>query len=125
MGFWRFANEVFTVDEAKKAYPLLGIGGNIPSLFVGGAIVHYVSALGAARNSFDFAVRWLMAIVCVCIVVVAQVFNMLTRYLANQPKPASTSSQSLAPAPVKYTGQVERPVTSGVTSTCGSIERSG
>merc|ERR1711933_626130 len=33
--FWGFANEVTTVDEAKKYYPLFGLGANIASIFSG------------------------------------------------------------------------------------------
>lgn len=44
--FWGFANEVTTVDEAKKYYPLFGMGANVALIF-SGQYVKWVSALRA------------------------------------------------------------------------------
>jgi ATP/ADP translocase len=33
--FWGFANEVTTVSEAKKYYPLFGLGANVALIFSG------------------------------------------------------------------------------------------
>ena len=33
--FWGFANEVSTVKEAKKYYPLFGLGANVALIFSG------------------------------------------------------------------------------------------
>jgi len=45
--FWGFANTVTTVDEAKKYYPLFGMGANIALIF-SGQYVRLVSMLRAA-----------------------------------------------------------------------------
>jgi len=42
--FWGFANEVTKVDEAKKYYPLFGLGANVALIF-SGLYVRYVSGL--------------------------------------------------------------------------------
>lgn len=42
--FWSFANEVTTVDEAKKYYPLFGMGANVALIF-SGQYVKWVSAM--------------------------------------------------------------------------------
>jgi len=42
--FWGFANEVTKVDEAKKYYPLFGLGANVALIF-SGLFVRYVSGL--------------------------------------------------------------------------------
>lgn len=42
--FWGFANEVSTVKEAKKYYPLFGLGANVALIF-SGLFVRYVSGL--------------------------------------------------------------------------------
>jgi len=42
--FWGFANEVSKVDEAKKYYPLFGLGANVALIF-SGLFVRYVSGL--------------------------------------------------------------------------------
>ena len=45
--FWGFSNEVTKVDEAKKYYPLFGLGANIALIF-SGLYVRYVSGLRRA-----------------------------------------------------------------------------
>eukprot|EP00520_Triparma_pacifica_P001144 CAMPEP_0118653020 /NCGR_PEP_ID=MMETSP0785-20121206/11619_1 /TAXON_ID=91992 /ORGANISM="Bolidomonas pacifica, Strain CCMP 1866" /LENGTH=561 /DNA_ID=CAMNT_0006545557 /DNA_START=38 /DNA_END=1723 /DNA_ORIENTATION=+ len=47
--FWGFANTVTTVDEAKKYYPLFGMGANIALIF-SGQYVRLVSMLRAAAG---------------------------------------------------------------------------
>lgn len=47
--FWGFANEISTVDEAKKYYPLFGMMANIALIF-SGQYVKYVSALPAVAG---------------------------------------------------------------------------
>jgi AAA family ATP:ADP antiporter len=42
--FWGFANQVTTVDEAKKYYPLFGMGANVALIF-SGQYVKFVSSL--------------------------------------------------------------------------------
>jgi len=42
--FWGFANEVSKVDEAKKYYPLFGLGANVALIF-SGLYVRYVAGL--------------------------------------------------------------------------------
>lgn len=42
--FWGFANEITTVDEAKKYYPLFGLMANVALIF-SGQYVKYVSSL--------------------------------------------------------------------------------
>lgn len=44
--FWSFANEVTTVDEAKKYYPLFGLGANVALIF-SGQYVRFVSKMRA------------------------------------------------------------------------------
>jgi ATP:ADP antiporter, AAA family len=45
--FWGLANEVTTVDEAKKYYPLFGLGANVALVF-SGQYVKYVSQMRAS-----------------------------------------------------------------------------
>ncbi|KAL7551046.1 hypothetical protein ACHAWF_014284, partial [Thalassiosira exigua] len=44
--FWSFANEVTTVEEAKKYYPLFGLGANVALIF-SGQYVRFVSGMRA------------------------------------------------------------------------------
>lgn len=53
--FWGFANEVTTVDEAKKYYPLFGLGANVALIF-SGQYVRYVSGMRRAWAASGAAV---------------------------------------------------------------------
>jgi len=53
--FWGFANEVTSVAEAKKYYPLFGLGANVALIF-SGQFVRYVSAL--RRSAIGLGDPW-------------------------------------------------------------------
>jgi len=53
--FWGFANEVTSVPEAKKYYPLFGLGANVALIF-SGQYVRYVSGLRRAWAAAGTAV---------------------------------------------------------------------
>jgi AAA family ATP:ADP antiporter len=63
--FWGFANEVTRVEEAKKYYPLFGLGANVALIF-SGQYVRFVSALRRSSTAIDpwgTSLKWLMAAV--------------------------------------------------------------
>lgn len=64
--FWGFANEVTTVDEAKKYYPLFGMGANVALIF-SGQYVKWVSQLRAnlppGVDAWGVSLRYLMGAV--------------------------------------------------------------
>lgn len=64
--FWGFANEVTTVDEAKKYYPLFGMGANVALIF-SGQYVKWVSKmranLPAGVDPWGVSLKYLMAAV--------------------------------------------------------------
>lgn len=64
--FWGFANEVTTVDEAKKYYPLFGMGANVALIF-SGQYVKWVSkmrgTLAPGVDAWAVSLRYLMAAV--------------------------------------------------------------
>jgi AAA family ATP:ADP antiporter len=69
--FWGFANEVSTVSEAKKYYPLFGLGANVALIF-SGLYVRYVSgirramvAAGSTADPWGMSLRLLMGAVVV------------------------------------------------------------
>mgnify|MGYP002879336175 CR=1 FL=1 len=55
--FWGFANEVTTVAEAKKYYPLFGLGANVALIF-SGTYVRYVSGLRRSAALMGAADPW-------------------------------------------------------------------
>lgn len=64
--FWGFANEVTTVDEAKKYYPLFGLGANVALIF-SGQYVKWVSNMRATLapgvDAWAVSLRYLMGAV--------------------------------------------------------------
>jgi len=62
--FWGFANEVTTVDEAKKYYPLFGMGANVALIF-SGQYVKWVSRmrenLAPGVDPWGLSLKYLMA----------------------------------------------------------------
>lgn len=64
--FWSFANEVTTVDEAKKYYPLFGMGANVALIF-SGQYVKWVSRLRAnlppGVDAWGVSLKYLMGAV--------------------------------------------------------------
>lgn len=73
--FWGFANEVTSVDEAKRFYGLLTVGGNIAGVFAGYGAMRFSShtfypALPYGGNAWD------QSILFVCCTIIA--FGVLT-----------------------------------------------
>mmetsp|Transcript_11847 Transcript_11847/g.24137 ORF Transcript_11847/g.24137 Transcript_11847/m.24137 type:complete len:573 (-) Transcript_11847:312-2030(-) len=64
--FWGFANEVTSVDEAKKYYPLFGLGANVALIF-SGQYVRYVSdirrRLPPGVDGWGLSLKYLMSMV--------------------------------------------------------------
>jgi len=64
--FWGFANEVTTVEEAKKYYPLFGMGANVALIF-SGQYVRWVSqmrsTLAPGVDAWAVSLRYLMGAV--------------------------------------------------------------
>jgi len=64
--FWGFANEVTTVNEAKKYYPLFGMGANVALIF-SGQYVKWVSnmrgSLAPGVDAWAVSLKYLMAAV--------------------------------------------------------------
>ena len=78
--FWGFANEVTTVSEAKKYYPLFGLFANVALVF-SGQFVRYVSTLHtsmpAGADAWGLALKLLMSSVVVLGGVIAGCFRYL------------------------------------------------
>jgi ATP:ADP antiporter, AAA family len=109
--FWGFANEITTSKEAKKYYPLFGLGANVALIF-SGQYVKYVSSVRAGLaegiDPWGHSLKMLMGAVCffgTCIVglythmqnnvlkdpTVAADLSPATKALAKSEKKAATS----------------------------------
>ena len=97
--FWGFANEVTTVDEAKKYYPLFGLFANIALVF-SGQFIRYVSSLHRSlpvgTDPWGVALKILMTAVVAMGGVIAACFRYLSVSVL---KPTDSDSDGAASAP--------------------------
>lgn len=64
--FWGFANQITTVDEAKKFYPLFGLGANVALIFSGRTVKYFSSlrsSLGPGVDGWAISLKGMMSIV--------------------------------------------------------------
>jgi len=90
--FWGFANEVTSVSEAKKYYPLFGLGANVALIF-SGQFVRFVSGLrvaaaagGAAVDPWAQSLRYLMGGVCTSGVAIIWLFRYMQTKVMTDPE---------------------------------------
>jgi len=86
--FWGFANEVTTVDEAKKYYPLFGMGANVALIF-SGQYVKWVSRMRASLppgvDPWGVSLKYLMAAVVGCGALMTGIFSYMQRCVMTDP----------------------------------------
>ena len=80
--FWGFANEVTSVDEAKRFYGLLTFGGSIAGIFSGYAVINfssnnYIPWIPYGQNSWDQSLFFLCLTVISCSLVTMGIFRYL------------------------------------------------
>ena len=93
--FWGLANEVTTVSEAKKYYPLFGLFANVALIFAG-QFTRYVSSLqgslAAGVDAWGVALKLLMSAVVVGGGVVAACFRYLNVQVLEKNEAAAEAS---------------------------------
>ncbi|KAK4534446.1 hypothetical protein CDCA_CDCA02G0471 [Cyanidium caldarium] len=86
--FWGFANEVTTVDEAKKWYPVFGLMANVALIF-SGQYVRYVSTVRAnlppGVDGWLISLRYLTGAVAVGGLVILGTFYYMQRKVMTDP----------------------------------------
>lgn len=114
--FWGFANEVTTVEEAKKYYPLFGLGANVALIF-SGQYVRFVSNVRAKLppgvDGWAVSLKYLMSMIAAGgAVIVACYYYMQRKVLtdnklfAHRKQKSSKQKTSLSLAEsAKYLGQ--------------------
>lgn len=94
--FWGFANEVTTIDEAKKYYPLFGLGANVALIF-SGQYVKWVSkiraAVGPGVDAWGLSLKYLMGAVIGCGVVLLATFSHMQRNVLTDPECVKVNNQ--------------------------------
>ncbi|WJX42816.1 AAA-ATPase ASD, mitochondrial [Trifolium repens] len=66
--FWGFANQITTVDEAKRFYPLFGLGANVALIFSGRTVKYFSNMrqnLGPGVDGWAISLKGMMSIVVV------------------------------------------------------------
>ncbi|KAL8537558.1 hypothetical protein ACS0TY_012614 [Phlomoides rotata] len=64
--FWGFANQITTVEEAKKFYPLFGLGANVALIFSGRTVKYFSQMrqnLGPGVDGWAVSLKGMMSIV--------------------------------------------------------------
>ncbi|KAL0354752.1 UNVERIFIED_CONTAM: Plastidic ATP/ADP-transporter [Sesamum radiatum] len=64
--FWGFANQITTVEEAKKFYPLFGLGANVALIFSGRTVKYFSQMrqnLGPGVDGWAISLKGMMSIV--------------------------------------------------------------
>jgi AAA family ATP:ADP antiporter len=86
--FWGFANEITTVDEAKKYYPLFGLMANVALIF-SGQYVKYVSnlrsGLPAGADYWGHSLKMLMGAVVAGGAVVVSLMMYMQKFVLTDP----------------------------------------
>lgn len=89
--FWGFANEVTTVNEAKRFYVLWSIGANTAGIFAGQTAVFlsrdlHISWLCYGTNTWDQSVLFVNCIVIICGLLTMAAFRYLNKHLPKEEK---------------------------------------
>lgn len=87
--FWGFANEVTTVDEAKKYYPLFGLGANVALIF-SGQYVRFVSDIRAKLppgvDGWAVSLKYLMGMIALGGCIIVGCYYYMQRKVLTDPK---------------------------------------
>lgn len=102
--FWGFANEVTTVDEAKKYYPLFGLMANVALIF-SGQYVRFVSDIRAKLppgvDGWALSLRYLMSMIAVGGAVIIGCYYYMQRKIVSDPKLVDPTKQRKAKTKTK------------------------
>lgn len=104
--FWGFANEVTSVDEAKKYYPLFGLGANVALVF-SGQYVRFVSdirrKLPPGVDGWAVSLRWLMGMIAAGGAIIVGCFYYMQRKVLTDPKLFEPRKQKSSKTKTKLT----------------------
>lgn len=80
--FWGFANEVTSVEEAKRYYGLLTFGGSLAGMFSGFAAIHFSSNLFFSwipygKNAWDQSIFFVCCTIILCGLLTMAIFRWL------------------------------------------------
>ncbi|CAH9088523.1 unnamed protein product [Cuscuta europaea] len=103
--FWGFANQITTVDEAKKFYPLFGLGANVALIFSGRTVKYFSNlrkSLGPGVDGWALSLRGMMSIVVLMGLAICSIYwwvnhnvSLPSRSLKKKDKPKMGTMESL------------------------------
>ncbi|OGN56866.1 MAG: AAA family ATPase [Chlamydiae bacterium RIFCSPHIGHO2_12_FULL_44_59] len=98
--FWGFANEVTTVDEAKRFYGLLTFGGSIAGIFSGYTAIHFSSKLYLpwlpyGKTAWDQSIFFLSMTVIGCGLLTMAIFRWLNVHVITPSAKASAPKEKI------------------------------
>lgn len=104
--FWGFANEVTSVEEAKKYYPLFGLGANVALIF-SGQYVRFVSdirkRLPPGVDGWAVSLKYLMSMIAAGGAVIVACYYYMQRKVLTDPKLFEPRKQKSSKAKTKLT----------------------
>ncbi|KAL3840935.1 hypothetical protein ACJIZ3_025526 [Penstemon smallii] len=103
--FWGFANQITTVEEAKKFYPLFGLGANVALIFSGRTVKYFSKMrqnLGPGVDGWAISLKAMMSIVVLMGITICFLYwwvnhnvPLPTRSLKKKEKPKMGTMESL------------------------------
>lgn len=102
--FWQFANDITSVKESKRFYPLFGIIGNL-GVILSGYILFYITSKYAhldAVSRWDLSLHFIVNLLAVNMIVIMFIYNwirknVLTDPLLYMPEASKSASKSSKP----------------------------
>ncbi|WOH09817.1 hypothetical protein DCAR_0729276 [Daucus carota subsp. sativus] len=82
--FWGFANQITTVDEAKKFYPLFGLGANVALIFSGRTVKYFSNLrknLGPGVDGWALSLKGMMSIVVLMGLIICALYWWVNAYV--------------------------------------------
>ncbi|KAK7255289.1 hypothetical protein RIF29_28696 [Crotalaria pallida] len=82
--FWGFANQITTVEEAKRFYPLFGLGANVALIFSGRTVKYFSNLrqnLGPGVDGWAVSLKGMMSIVAVLGLVICFLYWWVNRFV--------------------------------------------
>ncbi|KAF9613546.1 hypothetical protein IFM89_008674 [Coptis chinensis] len=95
--FWGFANQITTIDEAKKFYPLFGLGANIALIFSGRTVKYFSQlrkTLGPGVDGWAVSLKGMMSIVVLMGCIISFIYWWVNAYV---PLPERKSAKKAKP----------------------------
>ncbi|GAB2228147.1 hypothetical protein Droror1_Dr00009977 [Drosera rotundifolia] len=85
--FWGFANQITTVEEAKRFYPLFGLGANVALIFSGRTVKYFSQLrqnLGPGVDGWAMSLKGMMSIVVLMGLAICAIYWWVNTYVPLQ-----------------------------------------